>query len=177
MQGYYLSDILQDVVNQVSLQLGYKVHFQFGHPLEIIENLKRLTTATATTDKKYPLIALLSDTEETREGNAKVNYDYEVNCNILILTVTNKKYLANDRIEHSFKKILHPIYDSFLNQINLSQKIFIDYGTNPKHNKFDRLYWGREPIYNQKENLFSDFVDAVELKNLNLKIKKYKICE
>ena len=177
MQGYYLSDILQDVVKQVSIEYKSKVHFQFGHPLEIIENLKRLTTATATIDKKYPLIALLTDTEEIRDGNAKTDYDYEVNCNILILTVTNKQYLANDRIEHSFKKILHPIYDSFLNQIKLSQKIYTDYGTNPKHNKYDRLYWGREPIYNQKENLFSDFVDAVELKNFNLKIKKYQLCQ
>ena len=177
MQGYYISDILQEVVNQVSIEYKSKVHFQFGHPLEIIENLKRLTTATATTDKKYPLIALLTDVEETRDGNQATDYDYEANCSILILTVTNKQYLANDRIEKSFKKILHPIYDSFLNQIGLNQKIYNDYGVNPKHTKIDRLYWGREPIYNQKENLFSDFVDAVELKNFNLKIKKYTLCQ
>ncbi len=174
-QGYYISDILQEVVNQMSLELKYKVHFQFGHPLEIIENLKRLTTATQNDDKKYPLVALLTDFEEKRELINTNPFDYESDLNILIITVTDKNYLASDRLEKSFKKLLHPIYDSLLSQIKLNSKIFNDY-SEIKHTKIDRLYWGREPIYQQKPNIFSDYIDCVELKNFNLKIKKLSLC-
>lgn len=172
-QGYHITDILQDVVIKVSQNLNKTVHFQFGHPLEIIENLKRMTGNTGNVDVKYPLIALFHDFKEKR---GRVNHiEYEADFRFIIATVTDPNYLANERIENSFKPILYPIYDSFIDEIMLSNYFESAYNSVKYHDKWDRMYWGRNPIYNQKENLFSDYIDAIELENFNLKILK-KTC-
>jgi hypothetical protein len=39
-----------------------------------------------------------------------------------------------------------------------------------KHDMIERFYWGREGIYNNAGNVFNDYIDAIEIRNLDLKI-------
>lgn len=162
----YIVDVLENIVKDIATQLGIDVYYQYGSIQEIIENLKTMTTVGLGTDKKYPLVALLTDIEENSSSNTEI-YS-ECNVNILIFNVTDNRYLAPERTTNSFKPILCPIYEQLLESINNSLEIHSDYNGVIEHSHYLRYYWGR---VNETENPFSDYIDAIEIKNMKLKIK------
>lgn len=170
-------EIFQEVVNRVesnvlgSLQaLDSKiegVHYEHGHPLEIVETLKQKDKSQTYRFQKYPLIALFQDFAEVK---GPIGFEREVNLHLIIAKGTKSEYKAKDRYEHNFKPFLYPVYESFLEEIN-REKRFQTYGSNRiEHTKWDRLFWGRNGLFGNQSNVFNDFLDVIEIKNLKLKI-------
>lgn len=176
MKPVYIVDEIGAVVEAVSTKLLTQlqafdplitgVHYQYGHPLEIIETLKQMDESQDYKFRRYPFIGLFQDfPQEVGE----VGFDSEVTLHLIIARFTVNTYKAAQRYENNFKPVLYPIYLEFLEQLNFS-KAFMKYAPNQiPHTKIDRLYWGREGLYKNEGNIFNDFLDCIEIRNLKLK--------
>ncbi|MHB9057113.1 MAG: hypothetical protein ACYC2P_13365 [Paludibacteraceae bacterium] len=182
MKPVYIVDEIGLAVAQVSANLLAQlqafdatitgVHYQYGHPIEIIETLKQMDEAKAYKFSRYPFVGLFQDFPE---DVGEVGFNGEVTLHMIIARFTTPTYKAAQRYEFNFKPVLYPIYFELLKQLNFS-KAFQSYTESTiQHTKIDRLYWGREGLYKNEGNIFNDFLDCIEIRNL--KLKTYlKIC-
>lgn len=176
MVGNIVIDTIQECVKQTSIKLTAQlklvdkfiegVHFEHGHPIEIVETLSQKDKAGIEFSfKKYPLVCLFQDFVE----DVSNNYIVSANLHIVICNSTKSDYKAKERYENNFKPIIYPIYDELFNQFQKNGDII---GYFPEHKKIDRLFWGKESIYGNKANIFEDYLDAVEIINLKLNLNK-----
>lgn len=138
-------------------------YYLFGHPLDIVNILKKRNDSGTFQYQKYPLICLFQDFEEE-------STDYGVNARLqmLIVNSTKPEYVADDRYINNFEPILYPILEQFERALKVSKDVeFID----NNYSKTDKLYLGKNGIYGSDGNIFNDFLDAIEINNLNLKFK------
>jgi len=162
----YVVDVIGDICKKVSEKLKFEIHYQHGHPVEIIETLQQREDSTTLRFKKYPAIFLFQDFTETMgelgiASNAKLH--------ILIVAATDRDYKASQRYEKNFKPTLYPIYFELLNQIFKSGKVMVSSANKIIHTKMDRLFWGRNGLYKNDANVFNDYLDAIEITDLQLK--------
>lgn len=168
-------DIFSRVVSVTSAEYkaagGSDVLYQHGHPREIVETLQEMSNNPETTEKKYPLIALFQDFPE-RKGLAQGT---QLKLNLIIATLTNRELKAADRYAQSFNPVLIPIYDLFLAKIAKSSFFRETEPSKIVHTKYDRMFWGRSGLYGNQGNIFNDFIDCIEIVDLNLTVKQ-NIC-
>lgn len=147
-----------------STDLANMPYFMAGHPVEISNRLLDKNNK-GQEYKKYPLIALKMDIEESFDEGL---VDY--NLNIAIFCYTDKNWNAEERIENVFKPVLAPLYDEFIKQLNYSG-LFQWEGDSrvPPHKRILRPYWGNSQKNGNTEHMFSDPLDAIEIQNLKLK--------
>ena len=177
-------DLIKEIVAKVSTNLTPDlqsldsritgVHFMNGHPLEVIETLAQKDKSNTFRFEKYPLIALFQDFAEVHTGN--IGAPLELTLHLIIARATRPEYKASERYEKNFKPFLYPIYNEFLRQLNLSGLFMIYNSSIIPHTKYDRLYWGKEGLFKNQGNIFDDYLDVIELKNLKLKLYK-KTCK
>jgi len=176
LQAIYLEDEFADIVSKVSAKLTAQlkikdpnitgVHYEFGHPLEIIETL----TQKSETDwryTKYPVVCLFLDIKERR--GVEVGMYGEARLNLAIITGTDKTFKAAKRLTETMKPILMPIYMELMNEIALRGDLFrIQSVESIPHEMTKRYYWGRDGLFGKEGNIFGDYVDAIEINNLEL---------
>ena len=168
-------DLFGSIVADVATELGSPVYYMYGHPVEVVNELQRKTKHPIGKSHKFPLIVLFQDFEESK-GENQAN-ESVVRLNLIIATNTKAEYVSKQRYETTFKPILIPIYDLLMEQIVKSNYFNnISYGLVP-HTKTDRVYWGKQGLYGNEGNIFQDRIDAIEITELNLKIKSHiKTC-
>lgn len=172
----YISDELKDIVASVSdTMLGTLkavdpnitgIHYQQGHPLEIVKALQLLANNVTTKTERYPLVALYRDF--TEQKNRQIGIYSESDLHIIVATRTNPTYTTEQRATKSFKPILHPIVDALLNKISISPKFILDRAY-PQTEETDRYFWGQAGLFGIEKNMFQDWIDCVEIK-LSLKL-------
>jgi len=190
----YIVDIIGDVVNNVRDEILQTIitnenaalapdeqsfintiNYQYGHKLELLETLKQMDQDASGQNKflKYPLVYLVQDFVEDR-GKQPGIYA-ETSLNILIMHQTEPTHKITDRYNKVFKPVLYPIYYSLINQINQSR--FVNQGNEDliPHTKIDRAFYGKKGLGGNEKNALNDFVDAIEIVNLDLKIN-YQPC-
>ena len=141
------------------------INYHYGHPLEIVNLFKQATHSESVKYEQFPAICLMQDfPEKFTDAN-----DREVELNVVILTDTKREYEASQRYTYTFKPVLYPLYDLFLTALTESSYISGQYFD---HTRYDRLYWGKSGLYGNTGNIFNDFIDAIELENLKVKILK-----
>jgi hypothetical protein len=139
--------------------------FDHGHPMEIVNTIQQYTQHDTLKFEVFPRICLFHDFEE------KITFEKVVSLNLVIVTDTAPEYSAPQRYTYSFDPILTPLYDLFIRQLAYSPNIQTTEGNNYfKHSKWDRLYWGKDGLYGNTANIFNDFIDAIEINNLEFKI-------
>lgn len=147
-------------------------YYEYGHILEIAQSLAKKDNASGVTRfKKYPLIMLLLDVPATPNKLWKT-FDY-TNVKIVIVDKTDKNYTAPDRKVNVFEPVLIPLYERFIEELSKS-KLTNNKDNIPfiQHTKIDRYFWGTELNGNSTKNIVNDFLDAVEIQNLNIKVKQ-----
>lgn len=148
------------------------VHYQYGHRRELLETLLQMRGNAAY--DKYPLIYLVTDFRERRGQEAGIYAD--VTLNIIIAHQTTATYRAAERMQNVFKPVLYQLYYALLEELAAISHTYSE--DMLPHDKWDRYYWGRSNIsagVEHQENALQDFVDAIEIVNLNLKLD-YKNC-
>ena len=167
----YIPDLVRDVVAKVATTLQTQVYYDYGHYSEVVKNMDE-KDKSYTNKAKYPLVWLVMDFEETMGGKSG---DYaELNLQLIIATDTNAEYTMQERRDKSYLPVLYPIYAELLNQFSLSKVFKTAYKIS--HTKIDRPYWGvQSGLGNGTGNLFNDFIDAIQIKNLKVNVKE-KIC-
>jgi len=174
-----IADLFTDIVETTRVQLqsdaaytgGTTLNYIFGHPQEIVNVLKDYANVGI---DRFPAIFLLTDFEEDLGKN--LNIYAKVNLEMLICTYTKENYIASKRLEMTFKPILYKIYAEFMKQIAKSNKFENHYVDAIEHIKTDRYFLGKQGMYGNEGNLFDNFVDAIEINNLDLDVLPKESC-
>lgn len=162
----YIVDIIGEVCSGVSVETNFNVNYQYGLAIQILESLKSKDGSVTLKSTKYPLIGLYLSIEEDR-GNGY--YSDVLIRRIVIANLTKANDRPVQRYEKVFKTILYPVYYSFLKQLARNKYIGCKDPDMLKHKKFD--YPGVEPVTG-----INDFVDTIEIINLQFPIKQIKNC-
>lgn len=148
------------------------LYYDYGHYTEVCRQLSMKDLAIRTeTRTKYPLVWLVMDFAETK-GGKRFDLYCELNCQLIIATKTEQDWAMSKREEINYTPILYPIYYELLNQIYRSFEIETGTIDQIEHTKIDRPYWGGQEAGGSDKSLFNDVVDAIQIKNLKLKILK-----
>ena len=181
-----IKDIFKDMTQEISTELLDQlqlvdlvitgVHFMAGHPLEIVNRLIERGENGKEFDK-YPLIALFMDYPEIYSDRVGL---METKLHLMICRGTSPSLITDERFEANFLPILYPIYEALKKKIHT-----FSYGRNGKpfqtievnqieHTKIDRPFWGRETFLANKANAHTDYIDAIEIRDLKLLINLTK---
>lgn len=144
------------------------INYAYGHPKELIGTLAQLDRTTQLKFTKYPLVYLLMDFAEDR--NKMLGSYASVNLNIILLHQTDDTYKMEERMNYVFKPVLYPIYYALLRGITEHRLVNEGDPQELRHKKFDRGYWGREAIGGTDGNQLNDYVDALDITNLQFTI-------
>ena len=179
-----MGDIVQAVEDAVLPQLQLfdpniqKINYIHGHFLEVIETLRQQDQNPDQRKDKYPLVILVQDFAEQRNGNFQDPYP-ELTLRMAICYHTLSDYKDYTRYQKTFKPVLYPIYQELINQLAVSPEFFVDSPYNIAHTKKDRPFWGKEELYGNSANKLDDYLDAIELNPLkirqNLSVCKFPI--
>ncbi len=91
---------------------------------------------------------------------------------------TKAEYTMQQRTDNSFKPRLIPIYMEILNQIAQDDWFLRPEVEDIEHTKIDLPYWGGGDVNGQNtENLFKNFIDAIQMKDLKLDIENIQNCK
>lgn len=164
MTPIWIPDLVMEVVGNVAVALGRPVYFDYGRHPEVQKNLIKKDKSITQKNQKFPLVWLVMDFIEDRTSSKDV-YCVLPNLSIWIITNTKEEYSMDERRDNTFVPVLYPIYDELLNQFRKS----LSFERSPlgiPHSKIDRAYWGAD-----NKNMFSSYIDAIELANLKLSVK------
>jgi len=177
MRAIKVVDLFKTVTEKVSLKLTPKlsaidstitgVHYMHGHPIEIMETLAEMDKSQSAKFKRYPLIALFQDFPERYYADPEIQA--EGTFHLIIARRTNNTYKVQDRYLKNFDPFLYPIYEEFLTQLFRSGFFMLQSDSLIQHTKYDRLYWGRESLFGGTANMFNDYLDVIEIRDLKLK--------
>ncbi len=170
----YLPDILREVassVNDITTAFAPGDSFTIGFDHGIYSQVGKDIYDKAKPDV---LVWLLIGNNNDRGRNYAIFS--EVRCDLIIYTKTDNKYSQIERDNISYKPKLLPAYDLFIKQLNLNKGI-LPVGNSRRHSFRLAPYWGGGDVGGQDtKNLFKNFVDAIEIKNLELKLKYFNNC-
>jgi hypothetical protein len=146
------------------------VNFEPGLSSQIVRSLILNDESSSFKDKKYPLLAMLMPVREKRGLGvyALIKID-----RIIIATLTksgDNTESVKDRYKTggTFKDILYPCYYEFLDKLAWSGFIAESDPNALKHDKLDVPGAGGKGI---------DFIDSIEILNLEFNLVTQKICK
>jgi len=158
--------MFSDIVKMTGTTYGKDLFFTHGPRQEIIQSLIDMSKVNSVSLKKYPLIAL-SGIPTLTVG--KWDCYGELTCDFIIATLSDPTTKAEKRNEQKYVSILHPLYTIFIDSI-IKSNLFDTFEPKIKHDLLDRFDIAKNKL--QFENVQSpDFIDAIEIKNVKLKIK------
>lgn len=172
----HIPGLFKDVVNAVDETLftravdPFHVYFDYGHYAEVVRNLTSKEGGITTKNKMYPLIWLVMDFEESFGG---IDGEY---CDLpaiqMFIAMPSKPDISTDeRMQKNFFPRLYPIYEELMNQIALSGYFDAVDPADIIHKRILRPYWGGQDANgNGTANLFNDFIDAIQIRNMTLKV-------
>lgn len=181
MDTIVIPDLFKEIAARVNTVLStrvndpFKVFFDYGHYNEVTRNLTSKDGSVSQKDKKYPLIWLVMDFVE--KAGETTDYCELPDLQILIATVTNPAINTPERIEKSFKPRLYPVYVELMNQIEQSGYFSVSDPEAIPHERILRPYWGGQDGFgNGTQNLFNDFIDAIQIRKLKLNVNE-SVCD
>jgi len=176
----YIPDIIAEVVQRVSARTeaehGFQTFFDWGRYADVTKNLvQKEGQLTEEARRKYPLVWLVCDFPETMMVMPGV-YSRTL-LHLVIGTHTTPNLTMADRRDKSFLPVLYPIYKYLLEELVVTPEL--GYPTRAQlasHQKTDRPYWGGNVNYQDGvANMWSDFIDAVQIRNLEIQV--IEICK
>ncbi len=153
------------------------VNFLAGHPIEIVEKIKRKLENPDVTVKegRFPAVLLFLDIRKTKGKDP--GYQARISFNMAIIRDTKPEYTSEQRDQYNFEPYLIPIYEELLNQIKLSTAFTITKMDQIDHEMYERYFWGKTGLYGNTGNEYDDFIDAIELQNIELLVNYKQDCK
>lgn len=173
----YFVDVFQDIIDHVILKYdpivvgppqtgGEKPYGMYGHIKEVLQTLSEKDNHKTYKFKKYPLIVLVQDFEETADENT--SYQYTVSPRFLFLDQTLKTYKSSDRYTNVYKPVLYKLYKLFLEELADNPLIWQSNFEEFKNKKIDRVNWGT-----QTPEGFNDALDGIDVTFPGLRIFRH----
>lgn len=125
------------------------------------------------TDEGFVLVWLVMPFAE--DGPIDNSYFADANCKVLIAVNTNANYTQQQREDINFHPRLIPVYKQFIYELKNEPKLLnADIIT---HTRRLLPYWGGGDVNGGGQtNLWKNYVDAIEINNLKLKIGHLDEC-
>lgn len=166
-----LIDIIGESISRMDVPGISVYNYQPGRVIQIIKTLNDADVSITSKNTKYPLFALFLPIRE-RRGSSVGHYAKVRIPRLVISTITEETddIFTRYGVSNTFKTILYPCYYEFLNQLAKSRWII---GNDPdafEHEKMDNP--GTQPVGQGS----SDYVDSIELLNLELILNQIKTC-
>ena len=149
------------------------VHYAYGHPADIVEELIQKSKTEKHRYSKYPFIGLFLDIPESKGRN--IEFATSARLNMFICCGTTKTFKPYQRTQLTFVPILIPIYEEFINQLLKHKAVVKPENMLIPHQYAMRYQWGKgglEYYNNGQKNIFNDAIDAIELIGLELDFKQ-----
>ena len=145
------------------------INYIFGNAQYVKDCLDAMSKAAVTNDMKFPLVALFCPFTEQRDlpdcySKAKVN--------ILIACSSSKEWSNEERLVKSFHGILRPIYRRLKEELIADGRIDFGYNGLMPHDYSENYSYGRYGAHTGTGDALSEPIDAINISNLELKIKK-----
>jgi hypothetical protein len=140
---------------------------------ELIENLAQADGSTEGRYNKYPLIHLVQDVSVKRGED--IGAYGTTSLNIVFIHQTEQTYKIEDRDAKVFKPVLWPMYYQFMASLFNSGWAWGDDTAEYKHTVTKKAFWGNRKLATASKNILNDYVDAIEVNNLQVKFN-YRNC-
>lgn len=145
-----------------------EINYVFGNAQYVKDRLDELSKTPEGNEIKFPLVALFCPFKEQRNSP---EYYTKSKVNILIACSSMKEWSNEQRLETSFRNILRPIYDRLLEAIKADGRFDISYDNIIPHEYYENYSYGRYGAYTAAGDEVSEAIDAINLTNLELKVK------
>lgn len=155
---------------------GLAPYFMHGHLEEIVHRLQERDQSQILRWQKYPLIILVEDVPQSITADLPNHVYSEMTFTLIICNLSQSTWDAPDRYTNNIEPILLPVYVDLMNAIAESDYFEIPLDENIPHNPIYRLAWGKEALYGNDGDMANDHVDAIEVADIVLKVKKNNIC-
>lgn len=153
------------VVNEIPCP---PIHYVFGNAQYVKDKLDDLSTSPRGAEMKFPMIALFCPFNEQRNTP---DYHSKAKVRILIACSSDKKWSNEQRLETSFKNILRPIYNRFLEALKEDGRFDFGYDEHVAHEYSENYSYGRYGAHTGTGESVSEPIDAINISNLELKVK------
>lgn len=145
------------------------IHYVFGNARYVKDNLDEMSKSGVGAERKLPLIALFCPFQEKRDSP---DYFSKATVNILIACSTSQGWSNEQRMEYSFKRILRPIYRRLIEALKDDGRIDFGYDDVVRHRYSENYSYGRYGAHTDTGDVVSEPIDAINITNLELTIKK-----
>ena len=162
--------IFEQIVASAAILSGININYQYGDLIEINDNLTKMSSTPKFAARKFPLVWLLLPIKGKKSPENR-GVDFECPVSLVIAEYTGKDYKTPERLDKNFKTKLIPIFEALSEAILNSEDLQFEKHRLEPFDYSDQPFWGRGD-----KQPFTDYIDAIFIENLNIKIKK-TICQ
>lgn len=163
-----ITDVFADVVDRVSDRYGKNVNFQYGDWAYISKTLTEWSGSPETARLKYPVICLFSPFDEDKTSK---DIYCSTSLDLLIAVDTLPEYPNEKRRIESFNKVLHPIYELFIDELRKDAYLDFGYKGIVEHKYTDNYRYGNRGVNGPDGNPFKDRIDGIDIKDLKITVR------
>lgn len=145
------------------------INYTFGNALYVKDRLDELGKTTKGNEMKFPLIALFCPFNEQRNSP---DYHSKAKVKVLIACATKQQYSNEQRLDLSFRNILRPIYNRFIEELRKDGRLDFGYKDIVGHEYSENYSYGRYGAHTGTGEEVSEPIDAINISNLELIVKK-----
>lgn len=145
-----------------------KINYTFGNTQYVKDKLDVLSKPV-TEHMKFPLIALFCPFNEQRNSP---EYYTKAKVRLLIACSSQKGWSNEQRLNTSFVNILRPIYNRFLEALREDGRFDFGYDEQVSHEYSENYSYGRYGAFTSTGEEVSEPIDAINISNLELKVKR-----
>lgn len=146
------------------------LNYDYGSTLSVINRLVSMDAVTEYQFKKYPLIAIVD--RLTIDKGKEIAYAGTWKARIIIANQTSADGSDKDRFDRNINPILMVVYNELLQQIAKS-KYFSAIPVSRLQHRLEVLpFWGKEGLYGNLSHIANDYLDCIQITNLELKVRR-----
>lgn len=145
------------------------INYTFGNAQYVKDKLDLLSKTPKGNEMKFPLIALFCPFNEQRNTP---DYYSKAKVRILIAYSSVQDWSNEQRRETSFECILRPIYRRFIEALKEDGRFDFGYNEQVKHEYSENYSYGRYGAFTGTGEEVSEPIDAINITNLELTVKK-----
>jgi hypothetical protein len=171
------ADVLDTIKSNETAAIGntsiQTINYQYGHKAELVETLAQMDKQDPYAFQKYPLVFLVQDFRESVGGTPGIYGT--ANLNLIFMHQSRLDYKTTDRYTNVFKPVLYPILISFMKYLSKHKAVHVQNVQSLVYDKYDRPLVGVPNATSGNKLSVNDYVDAIEISNLNL-LLNYQTC-
>lgn len=154
------------------------INYQYGAKVDVVGSLLALDYAPNHKSEKFPLFAMFLPILEKR--GRSVGYYTKVKIPRIVIACASAPTGSTDdqqsryETDGTFKTVLYPCYYEFLTKLGWSPSIIGQEPSSFEHQKRDNP--GIQPVNTPDDNVTTDYVDQLEILNLEIILNQLKTC-